>query len=209
MKAILRKKPFITTLTCVTDTRITDPERIRALAHPIRLRLLDVLTDRTEATASECAALIGESPASCSFHLRMLEKYGFIERAERRGKEKPWRAVARGWDMRPDPAEPASLRAVQELAGLGLDAEWSRTRAFFAQADREDDAWVQASTFTRSSFWATVDELAQVSLELQSIAERFAGRVADPSLRPEGARFARVVAVANPDPLGAGAERAP
>ena len=190
----------------VTDTRITDPERIRALAHPIRLRLLDVLTDRPEATASECATLIGESPASCSFHLRMLEKYGFAERAERRGKEKPWRAVSRGWDMRPDPAEPASLRALQELAALGLDAEWSRTRAYFAQAEREADEWVQASTFTRSGFWATAEELAEVSVVLQSIAERFAGRVADPSLRPQGARFARVVAVANPEPLGADAD---
>ena len=46
-----------------------------------------------------------------------------------------------------------------------------------------------------------------MSPEPQTIAERLAGRVADPSLRPEGARFARVVAVANSDPLGAGAER--
>lgn len=193
----------------MTDTRITDPERIRALAHPIRLRLLDILTDRSEATATECGALIGESPASCSFHLRMLEKYGFAERAEQRGKEKPWRAVSRGWDMRPDPAQPESLRAVQELAALGLDAEWARARAFFAHADREPDEWVQASTFTRSGFWATAEELAQLSHELQTIAERFAGRVADPTLRPEGARFSRMVAVANPEPLDAEAQVAP
>ncbi len=186
-----------------SDTRITDPERIRALAHPIRLRLLDVLTDRDEATASECAALIGESPASCSFHLRMLEKYGFAERAQQRGKEKPWRAVSRGWDLRPDPEDPASLRALQELAALGLDAEWARIRAFYAHVDREPDEWVQASTFTRSAFWATAEELAEVSLELQSIAVRFADRIADPSLRPVGARFSRVVAVANPEPVEA------
>lgn len=192
-----------------SETRITDPERIRALAHPIRLRLLDVLTTRDEATASECAALIGESPASCSFHLRMLEKYGFAERAQRRGKEKPWRAVSRGWDMRPDPGEPASLRALQELAAMGLDAEWARLRAYYGQMDRDADEWVQASTFTRSAFWATAEELAQVSLELQSIAERFAGRIADPSLRPAGARFARVVAVANPEPLDADGEVGP
>ncbi len=182
------------------SVRVSDPERIRALAHPIRLQLLDLLTER-EATASECAIAIGESPASCSFHLRTLEKYGYIERAEPRGREKPWRVVAHGWDMRPDEAEPGSMRAVQELALMGLEREWMRTRAYFAQADRESDAWVQASTFTRSTFWATVDELAQLSLELQTITERFMGRGSDPSLRPAGARLAHMMAVANPEPI--------
>src|SRR6478609_1084108 len=69
--------------------RITDPERIRALAHPVRIALLAHLSDVGEATATQCAEAVGESPANCSFHLRMLEKYGYIERAERRGREKP------------------------------------------------------------------------------------------------------------------------
>ena len=180
--------------------RVSDPERIRALAHPIRLRLLDHLGDITEATATECADAIGESPASCSFHLRILEKYGFIERAERRGREKPWRVVTASLDMRPDPEVPGSMRAVQEVALLGLESEFQRVRAYFAHADREHDEWVQASTFTRSSFWATAEELAQLSRDLQGITDRFAGRGADASLRPEGARFARMVAIANPEP---------
>lgn len=180
--------------------RVTDPARMRALAHPLRLQLFDVLTERVEATATECAEIVGESVASCSFHLRMLEKYGFVERAERRGREKPWRITARSWDMRPEPGSAASLRALQELAILGLDTEWERVRAYFAQADAESDEWVQASTFTRSTFWATADELAQLSRDLQTITDRFAGRAADPSKRPPGARFSRMIAVANPEP---------
>lgn len=181
--------------------RISDPARLRALAHPLRLQLFDIFTEREEVTATECAQILGESAASCSFHLRTLEKYGFIERAPGRGREKPWRAVAHSWDMRPDPEQPGSLRAAQELAVLGLDSEWQRTRAFFAQADAEEDRWVQASTFTRSSFWATEDELAQLSRDLQDITDRFAGRAADPSMRPPGSRFSRMVAVANPEPF--------
>jgi len=179
--------------------RVTDPERIRALAHPVRLALLDHLGDAGEATATECAEAIGESPASCSFHLRTLEKYGYIERAERRGREKPWRVVSAGLDLRPDPELPGSLRAVQEVAGLGLENEMLRAQRYFAQAGAIDDAWVQASTFTRSSFWATAEELAELSRDLQSITGRFAGRHADPSLRPPGARRARMFAVASPD----------
>ena len=58
---------------------------------PTRLELLDFLHEAGEATATECSRRLGESVASCSFHLRMLGKYGYIEPAERRGREKPWR----------------------------------------------------------------------------------------------------------------------
>ena len=188
--------------------QVTDPVRIRALAHPLRLQIFDILTERDEITATECAELLGESPASCSFHLRMLEKYGFAERAPARGREKPWRPAARSWDMRPEPGSAGATRAFQELAVLGLDAEWERVRSYFANADQESDEWIQASTFTRSTFWATSDELAQLSRDLQQITDRFAGRSTDPSRRPEGARFARMVAVANPEPLSSAASRA-
>lgn len=188
--------------------QVTEPVRIRALAHPLRIQIFDILNERDEITATECADLLGESPASCSFHLRMLEKYGFAERAKARGREKPWRAAARSWDMRPEPGSTGSTRAFQELAVLGLDAEWERIRGYFAHIDQETEEWQQASTFTRSTFWATVEELAQLSRDLQSITDRFAGRSADPSKRPEGARFARMVAVANPEPYSSPVVRA-
>lgn len=181
--------------------RISDPERIRALAHPVRLALLDYLADVREATATECADAIGESPASCSFHLRTLEKYGYIERAPRRGREKPWRPLTADFDMRPDADIPGSLHAVQAMAALGLQADFARAQAYFAQVDKEADAWVQASTFTRSSFWATVEELAELSREVQNLTDRFAGRHADPALRPPGSRPSRMLALVNPDPI--------
>jgi len=180
--------------------RITDPERIRALAHPVRIALLDYLNDVTEATATQCAEAVGESPASCSFHLRTLEKYGYIERAERRGREKPWRVRTADFDMRPDPEVPGSLPAVQAVASMGLESEFLRATDWFSRIDRESDEWVQATTFTRSSFWATAEELAQLSRDVQELTSRFAGRHADPSKRPEGARYSRFFAVVNPEP---------
>ena len=182
------------------DRRVTDPERIRALTHPVRLELLDFLGDVDQATATECAHQIGESVASCSFHLRMLEKYGYLERAERRGREKPWRAVGGGWDMRPSPDMPGSLPAVAELAALHLVREGERFHRFLAQTDREPEEWIQAITLTTSSFWATAEEMAQLSRDVQTITERFAGRHKDPSSRPAGARQGRLFATVNPDP---------
>lgn len=183
------------------DRRITDPERIRALAHPVRLELLDYLRDVAQATATECAAHIGESVASCSFHLRMLEKYGYLERAERRGREKPWRALPGGWDVRPSPDVPESLPAAVEVGALFMVRETERVHRFLATAGREPQEWIQAITVTTSSFWATSEEMAQLSKDVQTLTDRFDGRHDDPAQRPPGARQGRLFATVNPDPL--------
>lgn len=182
-------------------TTTSDPERIRALAHPLRLELLDFLKDAGEATATECAAQVGDSVASCSFHLRMLEKYGYIERAERRGREKPWRVVGQNatFDARPDSSVPGSMHAVQELASLTVTRESERVRHFLVQADTEADEWVQASTITTGSFWVTAEEMAGLSREVQALLERFRERT-DAAQRPAGARLSRLFATVNPDP---------
>lgn len=49
------------------------------LRGPVRLALLEVLTFRGPLTATEAGQLIEESPTTCSFHLRQLAKYGFVE----------------------------------------------------------------------------------------------------------------------------------
>ncbi|MFE6411275.1 ArsR/SmtB family transcription factor [Streptomyces sp. NPDC057837] len=78
--------------------RVLDPERdtaaLKALTHPLRIRLLGLLRVDGSATASELAARTGESSASTSYHLRVLAKYGFIGEAEHRdGRERRWRAL--------------------------------------------------------------------------------------------------------------------
>lgn len=94
MKDYLRKMPFKKNRH--DQLEIDDPRAMRALAHPVRLDLLTALGDRA-LTATECAEHVGESPQSCSYHLRTLAKYGFVERAEAaNGKERPWRKIARG-----------------------------------------------------------------------------------------------------------------
>ena len=65
---------------------------MRALAHPVRLALLEVLADEGRLTATEAGEKVGESPANASFHLRQLAKYGFVEEAEGgTGRRRPWK----------------------------------------------------------------------------------------------------------------------
>ena len=78
--------------------RVLDPERdaaaLKALTHPLRIRLLGLLRQDGPATASELAAKTGESSASTSYHLRVLAKYAFVAEAEHRdGRERRWQAV--------------------------------------------------------------------------------------------------------------------
>lgn len=178
--------------------RVSDPQRIRALTHPLRLQLMDVLRDGP-ATATECAAMTGESVASCSFHLRMLGKYGWVQPDDRRGREKPWRLTSRGHDIRPDDDDPDSLRAVRATAGLYLEHEAQGVREWLDAATREPAEWVQASTLCGLDFWATAEEAAALSRTVQALADRFEGRQHDPSQRPPGARPVRLFAALHAD----------
>jgi len=180
---------------------IHDPERIRALAHPTRLELLDFLHERGEATATECSRRLGESVASCSFHLRMLAKYGYIEPAARRGREKPWRVAHGLRDIRPSPEVTGSLSAVTELAALVVLHQGERLRRFLAGAHREDDSWIQASTIATAEVWLTSDEMTELSQAIQQLANPYYERTTDPGKRPPGARRSTIFATVNPDPI--------
>lgn len=177
----------------------SDPARIRALAHPLRLRLLDLLDADGDLTATQCAALTGESVASCSFHLHTLARHGYVEAAPPRGRERPWRSV-RERPSRYDPERPGSLRAVAEVARLTVDKEADRLHRWLDAAPREADEWLLASGLHSSAFWATSDELRALSAELERLTDRFAGRSDDPDLRPPGARHARFFGVVSVDP---------
>ena len=178
--------------------RITDARRIRALAHPLRVELLELLADR-DLTATECAELTGESVASCAFHLHSLAKYGWVEPAERRGREKPWHLVTSSYDIRPIPGDLESLRALEATGAIMAEQGLEHVRSWVAHVTSEQPEWLDASTMTSSTGWLTVDELATVSHALQHQLSAFRDRDGDPARRPPGARAVRLFAVASPD----------
>jgi DNA-binding transcriptional ArsR family regulator len=66
--------------------RVTDPQVMRALAHPARIEIVEYLNDTGAAvTATQCAGRVGLSPSATSYHLRELAKYGLVEQAPSRG----------------------------------------------------------------------------------------------------------------------------
>ena len=61
--------------------QLTDSQTLRALTHPVRIALIEALLLGGAMTATEVGERISESPTTCSFHLRQLAKYGFVEEA--------------------------------------------------------------------------------------------------------------------------------
>ncbi len=178
--------------------KVTDAGELRALAHPLRLRLLEelVLNDPATdtATATELAERVGESPANCSWHLRQLAKYGYIEEAPGGvGRERRWRAVIaeRDWDT--SATDPDYTAAAQAASDILIGHEVQALRARHAWAGTEPPEWREAASVIQGVSWCTADELREINHEVSALFTRYFDRVADPAARPPGARLVRFV----------------
>jgi len=97
--------------------RLTDPRAMRAVAHPVRIALLEVLGTEGPLTATQAGEHIGESPTTCSFHLRQLAKYGFIEEVEGvAGRRRPWRLIHTGLSFSDVSDDPETRLAATALS---------------------------------------------------------------------------------------------
>ena len=179
---------------------VTDPVHIRALTHPLRLELLDFLDGAGQATATECAAATGESVASCSYHLRILAKHGYIEPGEQAGRDKPWKPVAHSRAQAIDHSIPGSRHAVMALAGLQIQRQFQRLRAWAGRAPQLPAEHLDLAAISSTQFYATDQEIKQFRDDLLQLGRRFEGRVEDPALRPAGAKKAHLFSVLNIDP---------
>src|SRR5271170_5401288 len=98
--------------------RLTDPKMMRALAHPARIAIWSHIAMRGPATATECAQVTGLSPSACSYHLRTLARYGFVEEdraSAADGRERPWRARLIAFTMEDDPGKSAAAQVASRL----------------------------------------------------------------------------------------------
>ena len=69
---------------------VPDATALKALAHPVRLRMLGMLRVDGAATATQLAARLGLNSGATSYHLRQLAQYGFIEDAPGQSRRDRW-----------------------------------------------------------------------------------------------------------------------
>ncbi|MEV2228850.1 helix-turn-helix domain-containing protein [Streptomyces phaeochromogenes] len=153
---------------------VSDPAALKALAHPLRLKILRHLAVSGPATSTTLAAALGENTGTLSYHLRRLERGGFIEDVPERpnSRERWWRAV-RGLDVR-RPAQDEMTDGERAVAGaldrMRLDEDIELARRF-TEEQAESDGWMRGS---RSLSHLTKEEVTAFHDAYLDLLNRFA-----------------------------------
>jgi DNA-binding transcriptional ArsR family regulator len=120
--------------------KITDPERMKALAHPARMAVFDFLAGQRAAgidgaTATEIAEVAGMTPSAMSYHLRTLAKAGFIEEAPSRGdaRERLWRMTLHSFSISVPTDAPESHKIIDR----------TMSEVFRGQQDQNYSRWIE------------------------------------------------------------------
>ena len=175
--------------------RLTDPKMMRALAHPARIAIWSHIALRGSITATECAEVAGLSPSACSYHLRTLAKYGFIEEdraAAANGRERPWRARLIAFTLEDRPDSSAGERVASRLLVENLRASAEEVRTRYVDRESEYPAdWRAASGETFSAAHVTPDELDELRTKVLAVMESYVRL--DPAERSPGALPVRIM----------------
>ncbi|MGA8248014.1 MAG: helix-turn-helix domain-containing protein [Nocardioides sp.] len=179
-----------------TYRRLSDPRELAALAHPVRLGIMELLTVSGPLTATELADRLDETPANCSWHLRKLAEHHFVEEAGGGiGRQRPWQVRSVGLAWEDAGASPSELRAGRALEQMLMERQVTRFHEARTRLHDEGDVeWAEATSSTEHASWLTVDELDELNSELRSVLERYADRLTDPARRPPGSRLCEFVA---------------
>jgi DNA-binding transcriptional ArsR family regulator len=170
--------------------RLTDPDVLKGLTHPLRRRLYRLLVEQGPATVTLLIESVDADPGQVSYHLRELAKRGFIEEAPelaRDRRERWWRAVpgSFSWSTR-DFADPAGRAVADTVQRLMVDEQFERLRLYHAVRETWSQEWQDVATASNSTLRLTPSEMHEMCDELNEVMGRWSevGR-ADPKLRPE------------------------
>jgi DNA-binding transcriptional ArsR family regulator len=181
----------------IAEPRELDLEALKGLTHPLRVQLFNALAIYGPDTSCGLAERLGESSGSTSYHLRQLERHGFVREVEGAGtaRERWWERVPGGVMVSPGAVSesPAGRAAVSSVL-----RQFERDRSqllgdFVARgSDILDDEWVDASAVVTANLRLTPEQLAVVQQSWQQwaneVLEPFRGQN-QPGARPVQIHF--------------------
>lgn len=178
------------------DIELSDPQSMRALAHPVRLAILSRLQRYGSATASELAPHVGATPSVTSWHMRHLAGYGLVRDAapgdDKRARR--WEAAGRGYRFAVPAGDEnsegvAAARVLSQLVfaqNASVPQEWS--------TDVEPGLagpWRQVAGVSNTRVVVTAEEAEAINDAIEVLLAPFVVRA--PGDRPDGARGARML----------------
>jgi DNA-binding transcriptional ArsR family regulator len=165
-----------------------DPAAMSALAHPVRLALLELLGRDGPLTATAAGERLGQSPGNMSWHLRILARHHFVVEADGGiGRRRPWKLTASGQRLDPEQGSPEERAAADALLSTVVERTFGQLRAWLAGRRAAPSSWQRAAAVSQWTLYLTSTETAQVRDTIYQVLAQFGDRVEDPSRRPDGA----------------------
>jgi DNA-binding transcriptional ArsR family regulator len=171
---------------------LADPRAMRALAHPARLAILELLHAEGTVTATACAQELGGSPQAASYHLRALGRWGFTRRVESPdGRESRWELAARTVTFTSEESPRETRSAARALARRVLERDEKITLDYLEAEADEPEEWRDVAALFSGNVYATTAELDEIAAQFHRVVQQY-GRH-DEADRPEGARQVHIV----------------
>lgn len=152
----------------------SDPKVLRAVAHPVRLDLLDLLFREGPLTASRCAELLGLTAKVCSYHLNVLGLHGLIEETGTgKGRARPWRLSRRNLTYERTEGEDESTRQIaDQFAHTMLARDVRQIENFISGRHSLPKEWRNVSALIHRPATLTPEQLQALGAELQEVLDR-------------------------------------
>ncbi|WP_197370447.1 helix-turn-helix domain-containing protein, partial [Streptomyces clavuligerus] len=183
------------------ESVVLDAKGLRALAHPLRVRLLGQLRRHGPSTATRLAERLGVNSGTASYHVRRLGAAGFVEEDTERGnaRERWWRSVHRttsltDWELAD--REPEATLAYLHSVASGYAR---RTRQVLDGLDTMPRAWRQSLDISDWLLRLTPEEATALGEELQAVVDRYRQDLPG-AATPEGAERVSVILHLLPEP---------
>ncbi|CAN5497232.1 helix-turn-helix domain-containing protein [soil metagenome] len=186
-----------------TESRrsVTDARALRAIAHPLRLAILNHLMAFGTQTASECAGAVSSTASNCSYHLRSLARYGLVESLPSSdGRERPWRSAATGFEFRAlDEADPAATAVERLITEAQIDDGARLQKKALALQPQIPGEWRDAASANSYALRMTAAELRALGEKLDALIRPYIGLTRENAPAGSEVVYAQVDAFRHPD----------
>jgi DNA-binding transcriptional ArsR family regulator len=167
-----------------SDSLPLSADALKAFAHPVRIRLYQLLEDAGPATATQLGTKIDESSSSTSYHLRQLAKHGMIVNVPGRsagrgkGRERWWRTAPGGFSLKGDwlRRDPDTAKAAEFVLARLMQQRNTEISQWLAESQSTPHAWVEASENVRTDLRLTREDLTELVRGVQDVLNLYRER---------------------------------
>ena len=177
-----------------------DATGMRALAHPVRVRILTALQRHGPSTATRLSPDVGATPSVTSWHLRHLADHGLVRDAPGHGsgRERWWEASTRGFRF--DGSRPGSQDAARLLTAAVQEAEGDVVGAWRRDVEPTlPPPWLAGAGRSSTRVLVTPDEAQALEGDVERLLAPYVRRKEDPASAPSGARTVLLLRHTLPD----------